>query len=420
MSAPLNSAAGSACFASTRKTRCWLAVLWLAAAGANAADWPQWRGPHRNGIADSAELLTVWPQEGPPVVWRAEVGAGFSSLAIAAGRAFTMGNTDDVQSLWCLDAATGAVLWREDDPEPLDPNLFEGGPTSTPTVAGDDVMTLSRRGVVSCRDVMTGVLRWRVDLPGECGLPPPTWGFSGSPVVEGDRVLLSAGRAGIALDRMTGQVLWKSDTVDDAAYATPVLARWGEITTALILSGKALYAVDAATGRELWSHRWITRYGVNAADPLVADDAVWLSSGYAKGSALLRVGAGGDSVEEFFRTRELRSQMSPGVLLDGHVYAVDGDAGDECALKCLDLATGQVRWAQEGLGSATLIAVGRQLLVLSDAGELLTAPAAPEGFKPQSRAQVLTGKCWTPPAYADGRLYCRNAAGEVVCLSLRP
>jgi outer membrane protein assembly factor BamB len=348
------------------------------------------------------------------------VGTGFSSLAVAEGRLFTLGNAEDTQTLWCLDADTGAVRWSYSYPEPLDPNLFEGGPTSTPAVAGDAVYTFSRRGLVLCCDAATGQVRWQVDLPTTCGVSIPTWGFASSPVVVEDRVLLGAGRHGVALDRRTGKVLWQSDNEEDAAYATPVLAEWGGIPTALILSAKSLHAVEVRTGALRWEHRWVTRYGVNAADPLVQGDSVWLSSGYAKGAALLRVAEGGNAAVELFRTRELRNQMAPGVLIDGHVYAVDGDAGDECALKCLELTSGQVRWSQEGLGMATLIAVGTRLVVLSESGELLLAPATPEGFAPTARATVLTGKCWTPPAFAQGRLYCRNAAGEVVCLDLRP
>lgn len=401
---------------------CWGGLLLAASSPAptRGEEWPHWRGPARTGIAPAADLRRDWGEAGPPVLWRGEVGTGFSSLAVAEGRLFTLGNAEDTQTLWCLDADTGAVRWSYSYSEPLDPNLFEGGPTSTPAVAGDAVYTFSRRGLVLCCAAATGQVRWQVDLPATCGVSIPTWGFASSPVVVEDRVLLGAGRHGVALDRRTGKVLWQSDNEEDAAYATPVLAEWGSVPTALILSAKSLHAVDVRTGVLRWEHRWVTRYGVNAADPLVQGDAVWLSSGYAKGSALLRVVEGGTAAVELFRTRELRNQMAPGVLIDGHVYAVDGDAGDECALKCLELTSGQVRWSQEGLGLATLIAVGTRLVVLSESGELLLAPATPEGFAPTARAAVLTGKCWTPPAFAQGRLYCRNAAGEVVCLDLRP
>jgi outer membrane protein assembly factor BamB len=220
------------------------------------------------------------------------------------------------------------------------------------------------------------------------------------------------------LNQRSGDIVWKSDNSDDAGYATPVLTTLHEQSLALILSGKAIHAVDPATGTPRWEHRWITRYGVNAADPLLSGTDLFLSSGYAKGSSLLRISPTG--AEEVWRTRDLRNQLSPGVLIDGHVYAVDGDAGEDCRLKCVEAATGVVRWEAEGLGSASLIACGPRLIILTGTGELVVDEVDSAAFRPLARAQILEGKCWTPPAFSDGRLYCRNAAGNVVCLDLRP
>ncbi len=381
------------------------------------ADWPQWRGPSRTGVVEESSLRTSWPAEGPPVVWQAEIGTGFSTLVVANGRAFALGNIDDTDILSCLDALTGTLHWRHTEPAPLDPNLFEGGPTASPTVAGDSVLTFSRKGIVLCHDVQTGQVRWRVDVPAVCSVNIPTWGFAGSPVVIGDRVLLNAGSCGVALSLENGAVLWQSDNSDDAGYATPLPVRLDDADGLLLLSGKMLHAVDPVSGRLQWEHRWITRYGVNAADPIVKGDRIWVSSGYGKGTALLELQDG--QPKELWRTRELRNQMSPGVLIGEHVYAVDGDAGDDCRLVCLQFATGEVCWSTEGLGSGTLIAADGKLLILSDSGELVVAEASPESFRPLARARILEGKCWTAPVLANGRLYARNADGRTVCIDLR-
>lgn len=405
--------------------RCMRSSLWSiivavlgSACAISAGEWPCWRGPAHDGIVPAEPLLTDWPADGPPVLWRASVGTGFSSVVVSAGKAYTLGNRDAADVLVCFDAIQGHEVWRQSYPAELDPNLFEGGPTATPTVAGRDVFTFSRQGLAACWEADSGAERWRVDVPRTCGVDVPGWGFSGSPVVDGDRVLLNAGSAGVALNRRTGEVLWQSDNSDTAAYATPRIAELGGRSLALILSGKALHAVDPASGVEQWSHRWITRYGVNAADPLVRGHELWLTSGYAKGASLVRVTEAGAT--EVWRNRELRNQMSPGVILDRHVYAVDGDENEDRVLRCLDFESGAPCWDHAGLGSATLIASGSILVILSDTGELVLAEASPEAFRPLARARVLSGKCWTPPALADGRLYCRNAAGEVVCLNLRP
>ncbi|MCA9054285.1 MAG: PQQ-binding-like beta-propeller repeat protein [Planctomycetaceae bacterium] len=403
----------------TTQTRAALVfAIGLGVTASPAADWPHWRGPNADGIAPVSELQFNWPDEGPRILWTAQVGTGFSAVSIAAGRAYTLGNTADIDTVWCLDAETGDVRWQASHAAPLDPNLFEGGPTATPTVDGERVFTFGRKGVAICYDADTGEELWNVSVPETCNVNVPTWGFSGSPVVTGEFVLLNAGSAGVALKRDTGAVVWMSDNSDDAGYATPRLTTFGEKPLALILSGKALHAVDPQSGTQQWEHRWITRYGVNAADPLVQGDRVFLSSGYAKGSSLLEVTP--DSVGELWRTRDLRNQMSPGVLVDGFVYAVDGDAGDDCRLVCVEFESGDVRWEQPGLGSATLIASGSRLLILSDQGELVVAEASPEKYQEVSRGKVLSGKCWTTPALSDGRLYCRSAAGEVVCIDLRP
>jgi outer membrane protein assembly factor BamB len=390
----------------------------LAATAPRAADWPRWRGPQGNGVIPAEPLTTKWPNGGPPVQWRAEVGVGFSSIVVASGRIYTIGHRGDEDVLVCLDADTGSELWRRGYPAVLDPNLFEGGPTGSPTVDGDDVFVFSRQGLAICFQASSGEERWRVDVPATCQVQVPGWGFAGSPVVHEGRVLLNAGSAGVALDRSNGAVLWQSDDSDAAAYSTPLIADLAGRPTALILSGKALHAVDPATGTEFWNHRWITRYGINAADPLVQGEHVLLTSGYAKGNSLLHVEAAG--VDDLWRKRDLRNQMCPGVLVGGHVYAVDGDENEETRLKCLDFLTGEVRWEHEGLGSATLVACGELLVILSGSGELVLAPASPAGFEPIARASVLTGKCWTPPALADGRAFCRNAAGQVICVDLRP
>jgi outer membrane protein assembly factor BamB len=393
-------------------------LMWGASVPACVAgDWPCYRGPARTGVVPAESLRTDWTGDRVPIAWRAQAGTGFSSVVVADGRAFTAGHSGDQDEISCFDAATGRLLWRQGYPAELDPNLFEGGPTATPTVDGGDLFTLGRQGLLICWDAATGREKWRVNVGEVCKLNVPGWGFAGSPVIHGDRLLLNAGSAGVALDRRSGDVLWQSDNSDDAGYATPLPVSLSGRPAVLFLSGKALHAVDPESGTQFWEHRWITRYGVNAADPLVQDDLVWLSSGYAKGAALLRVTS--SDATEVWRNRELRNQMSPGVLVAGKVYGVDGDENEDQRLKCLDFQSGEVHWAAEGVGAATLIACGDRLLILSGTGELIVASASPDGFQPLARRQVLTGKCWSPPALAHGRLYCRSAAGEVVCVDLR-
>jgi outer membrane protein assembly factor BamB len=172
---------------------------------------------------------------------------------------------------------------------------------------------------------------------------------------------------------------------------------------------KHLFAVDTADGKQVWNIEWRTTYDVNAADPIVSGDLVFVSSAYNRGCGVWRLG--GDAPQLVWKSRKMRNHMNSTVLYDRFLYGFD-----ESTLRCLEFATGTEKWSQRGLGKGSLIVVGGRLLVLSEKGELIVAPASPDGFIPSARARVLTGTCWTQPTFADGSIYVRNAAGDLVCV----
>jgi outer membrane protein assembly factor BamB len=165
--------------------------------------------------------------------------------------------------------------------------------------------------------------------------------------------------------------------------------------------------------------RWVTEYGVNASDPIVEGDRMFLSTGYGKGGGLFKLGAGAGQPEALWTTKKLRTQLNAAVLFKGHLYGADGDTTQRASLKCLDFATGDEKWAQPGFGSGAAIIADGKLIALSGSGELMVARVSPEGFKPVSRAQILGGKNWTAPVLANGRIYCRNSRGDVVVVDVR-
>jgi len=396
-----------------------LAFFWAAALAAqqgSSADWPRWRGPDRNGRSAETAWLDQWPKEGPTVAWRARVGLGFSSFVVAQGRAFTMGHEDGKDSIFCFDAATGREIWKHSYPAELGDKYFDGGTTGTPTVDGDLLFSLSRWGDAFCFKAADGQVVWSKQVHQENGVRVPDWGFSGAPLVQGELVLLNVGDAGLALDRKTGAVRWKS-APKSSGYSTPVPVANGADTLVLLGSSQSYVAVDLATGRERWRVRWLTEYGVNAADPIVEGDRLFLCTGYGKGAALFKLG--GAEPEQLWKSKVLRTQLNGAVLWQGHLYGVDGDTTEAAKLKCLEFATGKEKWAQPAFGSGGLVIADQKIIGLSGTGELMVAPATPEGFIPTARAQVLGGKCWTAPVLADGRIYCRNSRGEVACLDVR-
>jgi len=379
-------------------------------------DWPQWRGPRRNGISEETVWRHDWGPGGPPVLWRASVGTGYSSFAVAAGRVFTMGNRDNEDTVYGFEADTGRELWKQAYVCPLEDKFFAGGPTSTPTVDAELVYTLSRQGDLFCFEVATGQIRWTKQIAEEAHVRVPGWGFAASPVVLGDKLLLAVGEAGTLVDKLTGQLIWTSADAD-AGYATPLPFDWRGRALALIASGKYYHAVDVGTGQEAWRMRWLTRFGCNAADPILVGERLLLSSGYNRGSTLLQLTGG--VPEAVWNSKDFQNQFSSSVLLDGHVYGIDGDTTSARTLKCVRWETGEVLWSEAGLGSGSLLAADKRLVILAESGELVIAEATPQAFQPLARAQVLSGPCWTVPVLANGRLYCRNADGDVVCLDLR-
>ena len=401
------------------RASCLLVLLaWMLGLPAgSAADWPRFRGPDGTGVSLDKQWTTSWPKEGPTVVWKASVGTGFSSVAVAHGRLFTLGNTASNDSVFCFDALSGRRVWQHSYRCALDDNFYEGGPGATPTVDEDRVYTLSKSGDLFCFKAASGEVIWQTNLVRDLHVTKPDWGFAGSPVVEGELLLLNAGGSGMALDRKNGRVVWASGT-NVAGYATPVVYGSGANRAAAVFAGDGLVGVRVSDGHELWRHHWVEEYKINAADPIVPQpDSVFITS-YTRGAALLKIGATG--VSEVWTNNHMAVGFSSCVLWEGYLYGVHGTAdGPLKEVRCVNAATGGLQWRQEkfGLGSVTL--AGGRLLLLSERGELIVAEASPSAFKPVARAQVLGGKCWTTPVLADGRIYCRNAKGSLVCLDVR-
>ena len=228
--------------------------------------------------------------------------------------------------------------------------------------------------------------------------------------------LFEIGEGGVALDQANGKVVWKSAD-KNAGYSTPLPLQRNGQSLAVFGNGTAYVAVQLADGKEAWRIRWVTEYGVNASDPIIDGDRVFVSSGYGKGGGLYQLGAG--EPKELWKSKKLKTQLNAAVLYQGHLYGVDGDTTEKAALKCLEFATGEEKWAYPGFGSGGVTVADGKLIALTGTGELMVAPAAASGFKPSGQFQVLGGKCWTAPVLANGRIYCRNGRGDVAVVDVR-
>lgn len=402
----------------------YLAAISAVAAGfllpvcVGASDWPNLRGPNHNGQSSETGLKSSGELK---IAWKAQVGLGHSAIVVANGKAYTLGHDGaKADTLWCLDANSGAVVWKHSYPHPLDDLYFPGGTTGTPAVDEGRVYSLARRGQLFCLDAATGAVKWARHLTEDYGQKMPDWGFTGSPRVLGDQLLINSGDAGLALRKSDGSIMWKSDGSEVAGYSTPAVFNRDGKALAIFSSKDGYTCVETATGKKAWFFKHKTRYGVNATEPVISGEHLFLSTGYDKGCALLNWPAGAAEPSQVWGHRDMRNQMNPSLLINGHLYGIDGDEGkDGTALKCLTFDKGETKWKDPSAGHGALTAAEGNLIVLSESGELRIGPASPDGFHPTATVKVVGPKCWTAPVLANGKVYCRSSTGEVAAVIVK-
>jgi outer membrane protein assembly factor BamB len=397
------------------------AVVWGVVLGglsvAQAGDWPQFRGPNRDGISTEKSWRAELPADGVKPLWKLNVGRGVPAAVVSQGRLYTLGNVDNHDLVYCLDALTGKEIWRHRYPCDLAPRQFEGGPAATPTLDDGRLYTLSHDGKLFCLDAGKGTVIWQKTLD-KLGGHPAQWGYAGSPLVEKDLLIIDAGGDGsstIAFNKKDGTPVWKAGS-DGAGYSSPLAATIAGKRQVLIFKADALVSLEPTTGKELWRHAWKTSYDVNAAMPVVVGDQVLITSGYNTGATLLDVKSG--LPVEVWKNKKLAGQMASPVVWQDHIYGISGNAG-KGSVVCLRLKDSEQTWADPVSGTGALMLADGKLLIMSERGDLIIAKARPEKFEVLSRLPVLNAKCWVMPVLANGILYARGNHGDIVALDLR-
>ncbi len=381
----------------------------------NAGDWPNYRGPNYDGISSETGWTAEWPSSGPKVLWEASIGTGFASIAVKDGRAYTMGNINNNDILYCFDAANGKKIWEKSYDCPLYDQNHEGGPCATPTIEGDAIYTFSKDGDAIRFNAQNGDIVWRTKLNKDHGFQHPRWHFSGSPLIVGDLVILNAGATGVALNKADGSIAWQSGKAV-SGYATGVPFAIGNQKCVALMVSNQIVALNPATGDVIWRFPWRTNYDINAADPIIIDNMIFISSGYNHGCALLKIE--GNKVSEIWQNKNMKNQINCSVQHGEYIYGFDGQVGGSGSLTCIDIKTGERKWEQKGMGTGSLMLADGKLIILGERGKLVIAQASPDGYKELASAQILSGKCWTYPVLAEGRIYARNAAGKLVCVDV--
>ena len=376
-------------------------------------DWPRWRGPDGNGITSESDWDPGALENGPKVLWQAALGVGFSSASVAGELVYAMGNAGGKDTIYCLNFETGDVVWS------YSYSCRAGsypGPRATPTIDEGIVYTLSQEGHLFALDAETGEVRWQKHLPRDLGIRSPGWGFAGSPVVVGNTLLLNAGRSGLALNKRNGSTLWDSGS-GPGGYAAPLIYIFERKTYAAIFGIKTIYGVEIDRGNVAWSYPWATRADVNAADPLVHDGMVFVSSAYNKGSAVVDFSE--RSPEVVWRSDIFESHFSSFVLIDGYIYGNDGDArrASSGVFRCVDFRTGEEMWSAK-LGFGSIIAAGDKLVMLNAFGGVFVAKIDPRNYVELASASLPRNQYWTPPILVRKRLLIRNLKGELFCIDV--
>jgi outer membrane protein assembly factor BamB len=382
--------------------------------GLDAQEWPAWRGPDRDGTLSGVSWNPRALDGGADVLWRINVGQGYSGISVRGRFLYTMGNDGSRDTIFCIDTRSGREIWFYSYPAARG---SYSGPRATPVIDGNSLYTISRHGKLISLNAANGRLEWEVDVVREHGASSPGWDFSTSVVIHNNSVIINAGTGGMAFDKSNGRLIW-SNGRGRGGYATPVIFSLEGSDYAAIFSRNELVIVEAETGRKRWSYPWQTRSDVNAADPIVSGNRIFISSGYNRGAALLEIRAGG--IFSLWESRVLENHFSSSILLDGFIYGVHGQAGSgRGILKAVELATGRERWSSNtGMGS--LIALNDKLVLINEQGTLIVAEADPSRFRSLSQASgIIPRLVWTPPSFADGMIYLRNDRGDVVCVDMR-
>lgn len=398
-----------------------------------AADWAEFRGPQRDGVAAGERVRSDWDSNPPKALWKHPIGPAWSSFAIVGDLIFTQEQRGEQEAVVCYDANSGEQVWVHTDPIRYSTAIGGTGPRATPTIHDSRAYTLGATGMLNCLDALTGKPLWSHDILADAGSVNLTWAMAGSPLIVDDLVIVFPGlnvpeggsqdmyanaapSSIVAYDRVTGEKRWAAGK-RQASFASPQLAVIDGVRQILYYSAFVLAGHDVATGQELWSFEWKNEFGNNCVQPIVLDDGgIFLSSGYNTGSALIDVKRTGDKWDEpkprWTSPNKFKLKFNGGVYRDGHIYGLD-----EGILSCLDLSTGEPTWKKGRYKYGQTLMLADHLLVSTEAGEVVLLDVTPKGAKEIGKFKAIEGKTWNIPVVNRGRLFIRSDQ-EVACYDI--
>lgn len=378
-----------------------------------ADGWPSWLGPTGDLKSKERRIFTTLAKlklpAGPPIAWEATLTGGYSGMIVSKGRLITMTKLPNQEAVVAYNAVTGKLLWTaaydcDYSKHPLDPT-YASGPRAAPLVDGKKVYTIGTTAIVTAIDSETGKIAWKRDLLAETNAKAPIWGFGASVAVSGEKLFVQPGVGGkgmAALEKATGKILWSVEE-DAPGYATPILIKHRGIDQVVFFNATGLVSLAPADGRVLWRFEWKTDHDLNIATPIYFEGHLFISSGYGKGSALIRLTDDG-KVEEAWKNKVMKNHYSTSVRDGKFVYGFSDDR-----LTCMEWESGKRLWTVRDVGKGSLVLVDNHLVMINENGNVVLAKVSTEDYQEQGRWQALNDSVVrTPPTFVDGRLYVRH------------
>jgi len=402
-----------------------LGLLLAAAVPGAEPQWLHWGGPNRDFTSPTKGLAASWPEAGPKVLWRRELGDGYAAIVVDGDQLFTMIRRGDDDVVVALETGTGKTIWEMEYAAPIASNFrpgFAPGPHSTPAIAGDRIFTVGGFLHFHALDKASGEILWSHDLVAEMGITPPGRGYAPSPLVYRDLVILTPGgeeKAVIAFRQDTGEVAWKSQSFG-STYSSPVLAIVDGEEQIIVAMGPERAGLDPRTGELRWCLTVREEASTVFSTQLwgAEDHLLFGSSAYADGSRVIRIAKqdGKFVAEELWYNRKMRIHHGNAIRIGDYVYGSSGDFGP-AFLMAVNVHTGEVAFRQRGFAKANFLHVDGKLIILDEEGDLAIATPSPEGIEVHARAHVLGPTSWTVPTLVGTRLFVRNRE-EIVALDM--
>ena len=378
----------------------------------NEWDWPTWGGPTRNWKTAEPLCPTRWNKNEPIVRWKASVGTGYTPVTVKNGLVYSSGNRRNVETIYCLSATSGKVLWKHSYRSKLYSKNHDGGPAAAITVDEGLLWSLGRDGDLLCLRADSGEVVWSIRLREQLGIPPPFYGYTSSPLVLGHQLIVDAGVV-TSFDKTSGKLIWRTEDYG-AGYSSPILAQIDKGKRILTFNKFGVVLLNIKDGSEFGKYPWKSESGNTLASFISHEGFVFVSSGYGVGCGLIQFTEGAKP-KLIYKNTNMCSQFQSCILHKGRIIGFDGNIGDS-TLKCLDFRTGEVKWEEQRLRDGSIILADGRLIMLTFDGEIIMGEINEHGIDELERIHEIGGRCWTPPTYCGGNLFIRNSKGQVVCL----